>query len=336
MHARNNFDGVRPAAALAVLASHQFLMAGRQEPLVFGQMTLGGAAVLVFFAISGYLVASSWSADPQLWRFAARRFLRIWPAYAAVVVGASLWIVATDPRPLANTAAWLFIYKHLFFQHFEWAFYPASHDPRLDPPIWTIPFEIGCYVAFALIAAALRKWWPAFFIAVCGSAFVWWGFGMRAFDPSSASLEVDSVFFGAFFVFGAALFGMPVLRTARVSMALMLSGVIAYAAGSQVIGLAVVIPTLAIFVGSRAWPVLGRAGRFGDFSYGIYLWGWPVQQVIVTHLGAQFGVWRLMVVSSIVVTLVAALSWHLIERRALRAKPDSSTAWPRSLTLTVK
>jgi peptidoglycan/LPS O-acetylase OafA/YrhL len=61
-----------------------------------------------------------------------------------------------------------------------------------------------------------------------------------------------------------------------------------------------------------------------------------VQQVVATHLGVQAGIWRLLLVSLIVVTLLAALSWHLVEKRALAAKPSSSTAWPRSLTLVLK
>jgi peptidoglycan/LPS O-acetylase OafA/YrhL len=58
-----------------------------------------------------------------------------------------------------------------------------------------------------------------------------------------------------------------------------------------------------------------------------------VQQVIAVKLGPGFGVWRLLAVSTIVVTLLAALSWHLVEKRALRAKPTKNTAWPRALTL---
>jgi peptidoglycan/LPS O-acetylase OafA/YrhL len=333
MHIKNNFDGVRLAAALAVLTSHQFWIAGHPEPLTFGPMTLGGLAVLVFFSISGYLVASSWVADPKPWRFAARRLLRIWPAYAVVVVCTSLWIGMTDSRPLADTAAWMFVSKHLFFHSFEWDFFPALRDARLNPSIWTIPFELACYLAFALVAIVLRKWWAAFLVAVCGPAFIWWGFGMASFDPSAATLVMDGILFGAFFAFGAALFGVPVLRTAKGAALLVLSGVIAFKAGSEVIGLALTIPTLAIFAGERTWPVLSRAGQFGDFSYGVYLWGWPVQQVIAVHLGPGFGVWRLLAVSTIVVTLLAALSWHLVEKRALRAKPTRNTAWPRALTL---
>lgn len=168
MKASNNFDGVRLVAALAVLVSHQFWNGGAPEPHTLGPMTLGSCAVLVFFAISGHLVASSWVADPVLWRFAARRFLRIWPAYAVAVIGAALWIVCTDERPLATTAAWMFVFENMQFVRFEWDFFPGQHDPRLNASIWTIPFEVGCYMAFVVVAMSARKWWPIVLAVVGG------------------------------------------------------------------------------------------------------------------------------------------------------------------------
>jgi len=317
-HDQNNFDGVRLAAALAVLASHQCLLSGLAEPRPIGPMTLGSIAVLVFFAISGYLVASSWTADPTPWRFAARRFLRIWPAYAVVVLAASAWIMATDDRPLATTAAWMFIVKHLTFHSFEWVFFPQQHDPRLDPPLWTIPFEIGCYAAFAFVAVVTQAAW---------------GWRLTAFDPSDASLATDAVLFGAFFSAGALLQGFPALRDLRSTAVLVAAGVAAFLAGSQVLGLTLAIPALAVAVGMRAWPGLAHAGRFGDFSYGVYLWGWPIQQIVATRLGRRAGFWPLAGLAFLAVAVVAALSWHLVEKRALRAKPSSRTPWPRWLTL---
>jgi len=328
MKTLNNFDGVRLVAALAVLVSHQFRIAGAQEPHVFGPMTLGSCAVLVFFAVSGHLVASSWVADPVPWRFAARRFLRIWPAYFAAIVGAALWIACTDPRPLAVTGAWVFVVKHLQFARFEWDFFPALHDPRLNPPVWTIPYEVGCYVAFAVVAVLARKWWALALLAAGGMAFAAWGVGLRSFDPSEAPAGTDWVLFGAVFACGAVLLGLPWLR-ARASAALLLVGVGAYWAGSQVVGLAVAIPTVAVFVGGRSWPVLRQAARFGDLSYGIYLWGWPVQQIVATRLGADAGFWPLLSVSLPLVVALALVSWHVIEKRALQAKPGTSAQWPR-------
>lgn len=329
MKTLNNFDGVRLVAALAVLVSHQFLIAGTQEPHTFGPMTLGSLAVLVFFAISGHLVASSWVADPVLWRFAARRFLRIWPAYFVAIVGAAVWVACTDPRPLAVTGAWMYVFKHLQFAQFEWDFFPTLHDPRLNASIWTIPFEVGCYVAFAAVAMLARKWWAVALVTVGGIAFAAWGVGLRSLDPSEASVGTDWALFGAVFAVGAVLLGLPALRMAKASAAIVLVGAVAYLAGSEVIGLALVIPTVAVVVGRSSWPVFRQAARFGDLSYGIYLWGWPAQQVVATQMGVGVGFWRLLSISLPLVVVLALISWHVVEKRALRAKPRTSAEWPR-------
>ena len=117
--------------------------------------------------------------------------------------------------------------------------------------------------------------------------------------------------------------------------ALVACGLVAYVAGSPLLGLVLAIPAVVVFVGTRSWPVLRRAGRFGDLSYGIYLWGWPVQQVVATRLGPHAGYATLLATSLAVVVPLAALSWHLVEKRALRAKPSLRTAWPQALKLTL-
>lgn len=264
-----------------------------------------------------------------MWRFSARRFLRIWPAYVVVVVGSSLWFASTDPRPLASTAAWMFVFKHLLFQRWDWAFFPGLRDPRLNVSLWTIPFEAGCYVAFVIVAVLARRWWPHFLVVVCGAAFVWWAHGMAVFNPSKASVDTDWVFFSAFFAFGAVLHGLSRLRRPDASAALVLLGAIAFWTGSGVIGLVLVVSPLAILAGEGSWPVMRSAGRFGDFSYGIYLWGWPIQQVVTVRLGTQAGVWPLFVVSLTLVLVLAFVSWHLVENPALRLKPRSGSSWPQ-------
>ena len=333
-HPGNNFDAVRLIAALTVVASHHCVVAGIPEPSVFGPISLGAAAVLVFFAVSGYLVASSWLADPVVWRFVARRFLRIWPAYVAVVVAICVAFAIADPRPLAPTAAEMYAWKHLTLQRFDWAFFPALADPRMNAPLWTIEFEIRCYVLFVLLAALLRRWWRHVLLAVGLPAFAWWVLGMPLFNPSLAGEPAISLYFVAFFAAGVALSAWPVLRTARVVAALVACGLVAYVAGSPLLGLVLAIPAIVVFVGTRSWPVLRRAGRFGDLSYGIYLWGWPVQQVVATCLGPHAGYAAMLATSLVIVLPLAALSWHLVEKRALRLKPSSNTPWPRVLTLT--
>lgn len=85
LHKQNNFDFIRVVAALCVVCSHQFALNGLREPSVLNVHSLGGFGVLLFFSISGFLVMQSWAADPNVFRFGARRFLRIWPGFAVVI-----------------------------------------------------------------------------------------------------------------------------------------------------------------------------------------------------------------------------------------------------------
>jgi peptidoglycan/LPS O-acetylase OafA/YrhL len=63
-----------------------------------------------------------------------------------------------------------------------------------------------------------------------------------------------------------------------------------------------------------------RFGRFGDFSYGLYLWGWPIQQLLVRHFGAAISPWLLFAMAAPIALVVAAASWHCIEHPFLRLK----------------
>ena len=97
---RNNFDFIRLCAALCVVVSHQFALTGLPEPVILKTHSLGGLGVLIFFTVSGFLVAQSWDSDPNIARFAARRLLRLWPGLAGLVlVTVFLWAPAASPLP---------------------------------------------------------------------------------------------------------------------------------------------------------------------------------------------------------------------------------------------
>lgn len=336
MHQRNNFDGIRLLAAFAVLVSHQFLLVGRAQPRTIGSMTLGGTAVLVFFVISGYLVASSWARDPEAWRFLARRLLRIWPAYAAVVVLTAVWRVHVDDRAITPYASWVYSYKNLAFITFDWEFFPSHREGRLNGSLWTIPYEVGCYVGLMLAATVLRRYWAVAAAVVVGAVVLARFHGQAVVDASALTGSSLWVIFGGGFCFGAVLFGLPALRTPRATAAIVVVGVIAFATGWQLIGVLGVLSSATIGVGLQSWPGLRDVGRFGDFSYGVYLWAWPIQQLVIDLLGPDASLAANLAVSCVLVAGAAIASWHLIEKRALRAKPSPETAWPERLKLQLR
>lgn len=76
----NSFDLIRHLAALMVLVSHHYVLAGMNEPVIQGYNSLGGVAVLCFFAISGLLITLSYLNAASLQDYLVKRVARIFPA----------------------------------------------------------------------------------------------------------------------------------------------------------------------------------------------------------------------------------------------------------------
>lgn len=319
MQQSNNFDGLRLVGALLVLISHQFALSGRPEPESL-HTTAGTLGVLIFFSISGYLIAGSWRADPSLWRFSARRFLRIWPALAAVVLitAAAGWRSPEAARYLRN----LYLLGRV-----DGPFFPGNPHKELNGALWTIPMEVICYAALALTALVSGK---RLHLVLVTSAVTVIPLFMLAFgtDLLSGSVPAGPAFlpyFGSYFLAGAAL---QFVRASTQSLVMLsLLGVGSQLVGATALGLVLIIPAVCVALGRMSSPLLRDAGRFGDLSYGIYLWAWPVQQVGVAILGRERSVPLLASCTLAAVLLLSWLSWHLVEKQALMLKPR-----PRSMS----
>jgi peptidoglycan/LPS O-acetylase OafA/YrhL len=306
--ARNNFAALRLIAAVLVVYGHQTI----------DQTGTFGLRLVVFFAISGYLIAGSWHADPHLLRFMARRLLRIWPAYAAVVVvcAAVSYLFPSPDMPEISRLASVFYLSNLWFSGFEWGFFPFR-NPFMNQSIWMMRFEVDIYIAFALIAWLGRRWLP---LIAAGLVLA----SLRAPEthPSPGGLlECWSLYFAGFFAFGVLLREFAWMRRGAVVLLCIAGGVALLWLGERTAGLLLVIPAAAVWVGERSWPVLRSAGRFGDLSLGIFLWAWPVQQVTRLWLDPTLPFVVQFMIVLLQVVAIACLSWRFVEAPALRCKP---------------
>ena len=158
----NNFDFLRLSAAMMVLYSHQFALLGHAQPTALLGISFGELGVCIFFSISGYLVTQSWTRDPNVIRFAAKRVLRIWPGlfiatcFGALVIG----LIATDLPWLAYL---LSPEMHGYFTSLRMkmqfslpgVFLGIPFPHAVNGSLWTIPLEVSCYIAL-LIAGIIR------------------------------------------------------------------------------------------------------------------------------------------------------------------------------------
>ena len=336
-HRQNNFDFIRIVAALCVILSHQYALNGLAQPSVLDVHSLGGFGVLLFFSISGFLVAKSWSADPHLLRFAVKRFLRIWPAFALAITLAALLL-----GPLVSKLALHDYYAHpmvkAYFNNLAFSlrdelpltFVGNALPTAINGAIWTIPLEVKCYVALGILGVAglLRQRW-VLVVLTLAVAFVYAVLeprGDRIVNGLLWSPEQRFLLeFGLFFFAGAVFhdFGIHTRRRrALAALALCWIGAgIAYGLGRPLLSLWLVVPVTTLLIGTASTPWLRRAGRFGDVSYGLYLYAFPVQQTLIWLYRDKLS-WLAVFMLVLACTLGLALaSWHLVEKRALRLKP---------------
>lgn len=331
-HRTNNFDFLRLTAAIAVVLSHQFALSGLPEPLVFEYQTLGGYAVMVFFSISGYLIASSWDREPVVEKFLFKRLLRIWPGLACTVVICGIVLgplVTTLPlKDYFTSSVTRGFFETLFFhvKPFLPGVFPKSPVAYVpNGVLWTIPIEFRCYLYLAVLGliGILRKRWILMSLLIVVSL---WYYGIHDAEAvfHRTHSHIFEIEYATFFFSGAALYYFRdtwygTKNSLVLAAACCLAGGIAYYFGHKLICAFLVTPSLAVLFGTACTPVVHRFGRFGDLSYGVYIYAFPIQQTVI-WLFPGMGYLEHLAIALPLVFFMAALSWHLVEKIALQYK----------------
>lgn len=322
----NTFDALRLIAALAVVVGHAHILGGYpgEIPALFG-IPVHVLGVAVFFVISGWLITGSWERSRSVPEYVTSRALRIAPLLWAVVLLSTFVlgpVMTTLPTGeyLAHPETWHYLRNLVLLpaDGLPGVFAEVPYPGVVNGSVWTLRAEVICYgVVLALGLLPRRVQTPgylAFGVLSLGLVEV----GTVTVAGSSLSAAAGTwVFFAA-----AALARLHLPRRALrldVAAAVALSwGLVAVTAGPQWSERVawVALPYVVLAVGTASVPVLRRAARFGDLSYGMYLFAFPVQQVLVQQLPPLP-----FVVDAALVALVcaplAALSWHLLEKPAL-------------------
>ena len=317
----NNFDAIRLTAALAVVVGHAWPLTGLKHPPAIGGIPMFTIAVYVFFTLSGYLVGTSWVRDARPLPFLIRRVSRIFPALIVLVV-LTVFVVGPLVTTLpvggyfASPTTWGYLGNVSLLATYDLPGVFAQHPrPVVNGVLWTLGPEFTCYLgvlAVGLLAIAARRAVPGRTVAAAFAVIA----------VVLAALCVAPIEFGAaesamramvFFAIGSALAHGGVLRipvwAPCVAIVVWVAGVVAFP-DLKLDFAWIALPVVVLAAGQSSWRVVRSAGRFGDFSYGTYLWGFLVQQVVFQLLPG-IPLW-LDVVLVVAVTLgIAAASWHL-------------------------
>jgi peptidoglycan/LPS O-acetylase OafA/YrhL len=305
-----NLDALRLLLAAAVIVSHAWPLAlgpGTPEPLAATGHSLGGWAVLLFFFLSGLLVSGSAErrTTRAFWTARARRLL---PGLGAALLVTLALALASGATPAAPEAA-LWFARALTLVSIEHripgAFAENPYPEVVNGPLWSLFHEVAAYVlCFLLVRAGVHR--RAAGIAALLAVSI--AFAL-AQDHLPGRLATFAPLFAAFAAGMAAQALRDRLRLSFPAALLCLAATLALPTPLAIVALSYAALTLTL----RA-PELPLCA---DFSYGLYIYGWPVAQTLV-HLRPGLAPWELAALSLACTLPLAAASWHLVERPALR------------------
>lgn len=329
----NSLDLLRLLAATMVLYSHLYALLGLTEPSFMGWNTFGGAGVTIFFFLSGFLVWTSWERDPNVARFFFRRSLRIFPGLWAVCL-LSVFVLgpwySTIPVSdyFESAVTWKYLANAILVTAYPLpGLFPDNAMPFVvNGSLWTLPLEFFCYITVAIVGvgAIILRGSKEILLAFCVLAAVLAAhYGVRVTGVRYAPyLEVIAMFWWGvyyarcvqvapksyeFLFVMAALLGFALLGDRGPERAAML----AFAVG-------MVHMARKVSIGSKL------TDRLGDLSYGVYIFAFPVQQLVAVWGRAANWAFSTCLGISLLLTMgLAFLSWHGIERPALRFKPSA-------------
>lgn len=326
----NHLTAVRWVLAGAVALGHLWLLTTAYEPFRIHQWTGGYMAVNGFFVLSGLLIAKSLHMRKDLKVYAMSRALRIYPALIVILLAFAFVFSPffSEPGGFSRITAgetWRFVMRVLLLGNPEGApggIFVGNLEEDFNGPLWTIRFEIVAYIlaALAFAVGAVKGFWRTLIIyLIVQLAYIGLPFFVNVGALPDSILPLLRL--STAFLMGMTLWHWPAARRPAwwiIAALAVAFGVFGAGLFGEFLGTALLTGLMMrLGLSDRASkPLL----KLPDYSYGIYIWHYPLMQAVL-FLIPGLGPFGLMALSVPLFLLFAGLSWHLIEKPALRLKP---------------
>jgi peptidoglycan/LPS O-acetylase OafA/YrhL len=339
----NNFNLLRLIAAWLILFGHSYDLYNHTSDPFVRLLHIPGAsfyALACFFTISGYLVTASWLRQPHVIPYALNRMLRILPALIMVVL-LSVFILGpivtslTLSEYFSHSDTWKYLRTmHIFGLRYSLpgVFDTVPYANVVNGSLWSLKLEVQCYIILALLGVTglLKPRLMCLCAVMCliGNAalthlinnpaahvlgmkynniiqFTLWGFFFWA--GSTLRLYKEHVYFSP----------RSILAVTILSFALYFM-IPAYGYYLH----ALTLPYMILGIALHVPTIMPRLFTKHDISYGIYLYAFPIQQCYMHYVGDSYGIGGFIACATLCTLTASLLSWHLVERTALRLKPS--------------
>lgn len=333
---RNSFGLIRLGAAIAVIFSHAYIIVGSMSTLqpleALTGYPLGAHAVHVFFTVSGMLVAASFDRRPSVKAFAAARFFRIYPglviATVLVFLATALFISTAPLGQILMESGRSYFAKILIALTgsgtIAGVFETLPLAGEVNVPIWTLKYEVICYITLAVVMAFVVR--SKRVNAVQASAIIMLVSGLwmlRGLAYNEAHFADHIARFSFSFWAGVCAWHLRDKIAMRYDVFALLIAATVLAIYFQL----PLVPHLlilttgygALMVGQYRYGALSTFTDHNDLSYGVYIYGWPIQQALLLHNPGLSPI-PLALITLVLVLPLAYMSWRFVEKPALKMK----------------
>lgn len=349
MHARpelfaapnHGFAWIRMIGALLVIYGHSSPLVGSGELFPPEWPVQPDEGVLMgFFALSGFQITESWMRDPHALRFAVKRVLRLWPPMLTVSVGMALVVgpmITTLPLGeyfrahetwgyIVNNAGLLTLRHDLpgVFENNPW-------PDAVNGSLWTLPMELLAYGGlFALLLLGTAKKDFRWLTVVALIGLIAWDRHLEQTPGAESAGSLLSVPVESLVAFLVAFALGVLLNLYRIPLSPLAAGaglVVLVVMGNNITASAFMAfaVSYAVIVAGHFWPSrLTVPGVWVNGSYGVYVWGFPVQQLLaMAGIGDQ---WLMLLCAAPTCYVLGTLSWKYVEDPTMRLRHLLDTA----------
>lgn len=347
---RNNFDLLRFLLATSVIFCHCYAIYygwerfAKLEPFMNwsgGKISIGSTAVNFFFVISGFLIVRSFEYSAKFWDFLKKRVLRIYPGFIVVYILGFFIFGPIGHMKVWNLSAYAEFLKSIPYKRelanmlslqspIEKRYFTDLPQFGLNNSLWTIHYEFICYLIIPVLVwlgFTKQKWWLFISLSVSYILFSLQSLGyIFAFKPSlNGGIIGNPYYYPRFFTYFLSGSFIYIYRNhmPRTIWLAIISFVLFFLAFKLRL-IDVIWPFtgtyLLFFVAYHPKISFPNFAKYGDFSYGIYLYGWPLQQLVILYSRKFLSPLTFFTAVYPIVLIFAVLSWKIIESPALKLK----------------
>lgn len=331
----NNYDFLRVFAALCITFTHSFNLLAQNdlEPLIkisSGKFDFSFIGLCIFFSISGYLVTKSSATSVSFKNFAWKRFLRIQPVLiilclATVFILGPLYTILNTLDYFRFLSTWTYFRNILpvFGAQFQLpGVFIHNADLGVNGSLWTLVLEerLYCIVGLFMLLGIKKSKWFVYAIVFLNVVFL--ANSLYAEHQMLPYLNKYFIQYALMFLNAGALYYLRIpfekYAVTFFSAGLLLSLLILQ--NESLLFLWIIILPVTILGFAYIKSPLNKTGKYGDFTYGIYIFSFPIQQALIQQFSGALKPLQLFAITLLLSVPLSVLSWHLLEKRCLNYK----------------